>query len=274
MTAKEYWDNEFNKWKEWIKKGSKPEEFPLNDWNIPSDKLLNSKWQWGNCKHSSEIMPEPYWGNPINPSFIFVNINPARVDTFNSQQSNFNRFKLTYYDIAASNQLNLNETQNWHNERFQWAKNIDKSSDEKIGLSIELIPWHSKSASNVTKYILDNRNSVLNNIKRFSKQLPKTGLFKNTFIVRSAAFMDLLQHKEWADYFQANETKHFALAKEGIIDKPISFLSTARFKQEHGNSEFLIFHGGASNDMPKLNYLLIGTKFNLENYLLSRNDGD
>lgn len=208
MAAKEYWDNEFNKWKEWIQKGSKPEEFLLKDWIIPSDKLIKSKWQWGNCKHSSEIMPEPYWGNPTDPSFIFVNINPATVDTFNSQQSNFNRFDLNYYDIAASNKLNLTNTQNWHNERFQWAKNIDELSFKETGLSIELIPWHSKSASNVTKYIFENKTSVLYNIKNFSKQLTKTGIFKNTFYSQICSIYGFIKTKRMGNLFsnKRNET--------------------------------------------------------------------
>jgi hypothetical protein len=169
--------------------------------------------------------------------------------------------------------LNLIDTQNWHSERFQWAKNLGGLSDNNIGLSIELIPWHSRTASNVTKYIINNRKSVLENIKRFSKQLPTEGLFKNTFIVRSAAFMDLLQHKDFADYFQTNETKHFILAKKGTINKPISFLSSAKFKSEHGNTDFLIFHGGSSNDMPSLDYILIGTKYNLEDFMSARTFG-
>lgn len=274
MTAKEYWDVEFDKWKEWIQLGSNPKEFPFKDWSFPSDKLKKGKWQWGSCKHSSEILPEPYWGNPIDPPFIFININPARVDSLDGEQANFVRNELKYYDIAARNKLNLIETQNWHDARFKWAQDIEEITLDKCGLSIELVPWHSKSASNVTKYIFENRNSVINNIKCFSKQLPKTGIFKNTFIVRSAAFMDLLQHKELADYFQIQEIKHFTLAKEGVINKPISFLSTAKFKQEHGNTEFLIFHGGASNDMPPMNYILMDTTLKLKEYLLLRNAND
>lgn len=271
--SKEYWDKRFRQWKEWIDRGSKENDFPWKDeWPLPDDKVKKEKWKWGNCIQSSKILPEPYWGNPLDPSVVFININPGKVSDLNSNQVNYAQMReYDYYLIASENKLKLLPTQKFHQDRFAWAAAQDVKINLKKGLSVELIPWHSeKAAGDVNKYIINNRKAVLNNLKRFAEVLPKTGCFKNTFIVRSAAFMDLLDKKDFGDYFELRNIKHNILAREGHINKPISFLSIVKLKQIYGGAEFLIFHGGQNNDMPSLSYRVLEAKKSLKDFLNDR----
>jgi hypothetical protein len=267
--AKEYWENRFNEWKSWMRQGSNEKDFPWNDWNYPNDVLRKENWHWQNCRHSAHILPEPYWGNPIDPSIVFVNINPGKVDALQGVQANFSnsREDISYYHIASRNHLHLNETQKWHQNRFNWANEFSTSIDSKKGLSIELIPWHSKSASDVTNYIIENRQAVIENLIRFSKILPKTGVFKNTFIVRSAAFMNLLDNQDFASYFHIEQMKHHVLAKSGHIDKPISFMSILNFKDAYDSARFIVFHGGSNNQLPSKDYVVLETGKSLKAFL-------
>lgn len=268
--ARKYWDDRFNDWRNWMSKGGIESDFPwIKDWNFPKDALKKDSWKWGNSKHSAHIIPEPYWGNPIDPSVVFVNINPGKVSDISSPQAEISKisFDLSYFEIAAKNHFNLTATQNWHSKRFKWAHGLDSNIDPLKGLSIELIPWHSESASDVTKYIIENRKSVIENLIRFEKTLPKKGIFKDTFVVRSAAFMDLLNIEDFASYFQIEKMKHHILSRKGHIDKPISFLTIVYFKKKYGNTRFIIFHGGSNNDMPSIDYLVQGTDKTLKEYL-------
>lgn len=272
-TPKEYWDERFNQWKKWVKNGSEYKDFPWTNWEYPSDKLKNKKWKWGNHKHSVNILPEPYWGNPTQPSVIFININPGAVEVVGGVQDDLSKLnKFNYYQIAAENKLKINVTQDWHQKRFKWVSGLgDESINPSDGLSIELIPWHSKSASDITNYIMENGSAVIDNLIRFQKVLPNKGLFSNTFIVRSAAFMDLLEKEVFAKYFDLTKITHFSLARKRVILKPMSFLTCVRFKKKFGGTEFLIFHGGSSNQMPPLDYILIEKQKTLKLFLETRN---
>ncbi|MCX6230913.1 MAG: hypothetical protein NTZ33_05165 [Bacteroidetes bacterium] len=272
FSAKEYWDNNIKEWIKWRKENGGQDNFPWKGWIFPKDKVINSKWKWGNHDHSSNLLPEPYWGNSIDPSVVFLNINPGSVNNNKSNQSLIKEIeKFTYFDIAASNKLNLFATQNFHKARFEWASMINKNIKSDKGLCIELIPWHSKSSSVVTNYIIDNRKSIFENIMRFQPILPKNGIFKNTFIVRSASFMDLLDKEDFSEKFDLKTLKHFILAKTNHIDKPISFLSIVFLKKKYKYSKFLIFHGGANNNMPSLNYTVLETNKKLKEFLNMNN---
>jgi len=269
--ARKYWDEKYNEWKIWIMNGGVPDSFPWSsEWKFPEDKQKNDKWKWGNCLHSARILPEPYWGNPINPCAVFININPGEVNDPSSPQALPPAHSHSYFDIAHKNALHLQNTENWHLKRFKWAEKLNTSIKANNCLSVELIPWHSKAASDVTKYIINNRAVIIANLKRFAQILPEKGLLKNTFIVRSAAFMDLLSQKDFSEYFDVKNMTHHMLARKGTIEKPISFLSIIQLKKEHGGTNFLIFHGGASNELPPLNYWVMDKNMTLKDFIQTK----
>jgi hypothetical protein len=260
----EHWNELFNLWKEW-KKGGFVEPFPWKLWPKPNDEQLNNEWRWGNCLHSSHILPEPYWGNAKNPQAIFININPGKVSETIGSQADFNQFDLTYNQIASNNALGLTQTNDWHLKRFQWAQSIDNQITADKCLSVELIPWHSEKAADVTRYILQNSDSVINNLRIFANILPTKGPFINTFIVRAAVFMNLLENNDFGKYFNLKTLRHFTLCR-GNLPIPTSFMSEVFLNKEHGGSRFIVFYGGASNQMPPPNYSLLETRSTLSKY--------
>ena len=244
-------------------------------WLCPNDgKTKDEKWKWGNTEHAFNVLPEPYWGNINDPSVIFININPgANYDITNAGQLYSETHSSTAYDAIASNIFNQRETEDWHRARFKWAQEIDNSLIVENGLSIELIPWHSKKSSDIAKYIENNTLPIINNINRFAKILPSTGIFKDSFIVRSAAFMDLLDKKEFYQNLHITKIENFSLAKKGLILKPISFLTIVQVNIDKDSKKikFLVFHGGASNKLPPKEYIVLEKNVTLENFLLNNN---
>ena len=272
VSAKKYWDQRFLEWNKWIKKGGQRSEFPLKNWKYPTDRLKDQKWKWGNHNHSVYLLPEPYWGNSVNPSVVFVNINPGAVKEKGSIHEDYKTLKkYSYYKLASKNVLNNKHADDWHRKRFNWASKLDTSIDPLNGLSVELIPWHSKGARDVTSYILENGQAVIENLLRFVDILPTENIFRNTFIVRSAVFMDLLNRDFFIKYFNKSTVKNLTLARKGNIIKPISFLTQIRLLEEHGYSKFLVFHGGASNMMPLNEYLILDEGVSLKDYLRAEN---
>jgi len=260
-----HWNHLFDQWKNWKQSNFTGPSPWINIWPTPNDVQLNNNWRWGNCLHSSHILPEPYWGNATNPQAIFININPGKVSEPVGLQANFNQFGLTYNAIASNNELGLTQTNDWHLKRFKWAKSIANQIEADNCLSVELIPWHSAKAADVTDYILNNSASVIDNLRIFANILPDKGPFRNTFIVRAAVFMNLLETRVFGNYFNRETLRHFTLCR-GNLPIPTSFMSEVFLHKEHGGSRFIVFYGGASNQMPPPNYSLLETGSRLSNY--------
>lgn len=274
--AREYWNLRLAQWILWKSQGAFLENYPWSDeWPCPFDApRTNRIWSWGNCVHTTAILPEPYWGNIIDPSVVFININPGCVTDLHSPQIAIPQNENVQYEqIASGNLWALHATQNWHDRfRNSWAISLLNGIEEfRGGLSVELVPWHSKSSSDVRKYILENPEVVLRNLFRFLDVLPSRGVFRKTFVVRSADFMRLLCDDRFSSYFEIIGLRQYTLAREGFVAMSVSFMAVVRLRKEHGDPEFIIFYGGANNSLPSLDYLVLGENMTLREFLLRRN---
>lgn len=144
----------------WVKNGEIPPE--------------ESHWMAANDKLCSELMPEPYLGNPYNCSVVIMNYNPGADDydikgkdsddyrndpahhsSLDKPESMCYHYARNYRDrVAAGGYLGRcvdpmydksGLTQSgkcWWCKRLNWIKELEPRSD-KLPFAIELCGWHS-----------------------------------------------------------------------------------------------------------------------------------
>lgn len=182
-----YWEEFVS---EWFKAGGKP-SFPLKGWTDP-DPVLG-------CV--SKYLPEPWWGNdgdeePLHS--VVINYNPGEGGP-NQEYSKLKHWYKSSYanDIVKTVGANLlTATADWHNSKralpildaLHDLKYISDPYGLRNHLSIELIPWHTKSVNtSYWKYFDQNIVEIYEHVLKFaaneSKRIANAKL-KNKVLLR------------------------------------------------------------------------------------------
>lgn len=183
-----YWEQFVNEWFN-AQAGRKP-VCRLKCWTEP-DPVLGSV---------SKYLPEPWWGNdgdeePLHS--VVINYNPGEGGP-NQEYSKLKYWYKSSYanDIVKTVGANLlTATADWHNSKralpildaLHDLKYISDPYGLKNHLSIELIPWHTKTTGKIKTYIHDNIEQVYEHCLKFaaneSKRIANEKL-KNKVILR------------------------------------------------------------------------------------------
>lgn len=187
----EYWDKFVNEWKNqsWA-------NINRLGWETPTfygNDIVNNP---GIC--TTEFLPEPWWGNngmhPLHS--VVINFNPGNagnIQQLSNPSSGISKIGL-YNDFINENAKTyiagklsptcqvfpyLQKSNNWHfvkraRKMFDALKNLGTSYPNfnlHNHLSIELIPWHSKSVnSEFYKYVAHNRIAIFEHCIKFAAE--------------------------------------------------------------------------------------------------------
>lgn len=269
MTELEQYKNYWNEWhQQWYHSLSDKSASNVSGWTIPKDN--------GGNKHSiHEYFPEPFWGNVDSKNLkgLFLNINPGQ----GGEEQNFvrshnpvvkslyenkqNNYSDTVYELCQ-NRLYL--TTNWmYEKRVSWLNDLLKKEGEPEvdifnTILCDLIPWHTKSKSDIAKYIQKKHQQslivqkVILPLARIAKTVE--GVLNNIVIVRSSLFLDILNASDEIRTFVGEPKEFVVLDTRRTFSKMNSFLSIVEIEQ----TKFLIFSGGASMALPDVDYEVAG----------------
>lgn len=200
--------------------------YNLSQWKYPG--FNNSDPKNNPNDPTIQYLPEPWWGNngmhPLHS--VIINFNPAvggdvqkNNDLNNSKYSTYVnahiRDYISYIQQNPKQKIIKNtdflQTCDWHySKRAKWiyeaitqiyhCPNNQLSNNLSLHnhLSVELIPWHSKSAtSDFNKYVAKNRNAIFEHSVKFAAEASKcikNPILRNVVIVRmsSSAFKQCL----------------------------------------------------------------------------------
>lgn len=158
----DYWDQWHKEW--YLQVKSTPQKLTsINGWPIPEGNGGNTNDIW-------RYFPEPYWGNPFPTELtaVFLNLNPGKggdgqdikistkdpIDTYNSKNQVYSE---TVIDLIKNP---CYPTTGWLiSQRVFWLncllKNLGMDHDKTISniISGDLVPWHTKTVSEIKPYI-------------------------------------------------------------------------------------------------------------------------
>lgn len=200
--------------------------YNLSQWKYPG--FNNSDPKNNPNDPTIQYLPEPWWGNdgthPLHS--VIINFNPGKGDKV-QYNNDLNNSKYSAYVNAhirdyisyiqrnpkqkIPNNTDFLQTCDWHySRRAKWiyeaitpiygCSNYLLSNNLSLHnhLSVELIPWHSKSAmSDFHKYVASNRNAIFEHSVKFAAEASKcinNPILRNVVIVRmsSSAFKQCL----------------------------------------------------------------------------------
>jgi len=235
----------------------------INGWEVPEIKGGNANPMW-------HYFPEPYWGTLDMDEIrgLFLNINPGEGDKNQDFKNNSESLvKATYenashdycHTVSMLSNIRNNPTTNWmYKNRINWLQKLYKNN--KIDISgyvfFDLVPWHSKSKSDIMKYALKNSDSIIEDVIKPISILAKevvTPELRNKIIVRGSTFLDILNCNQ--DFHS-----HITSIEECVVlDRTLkcSKLSSLLSIIKMYDTDFYVFSGGASMHLPNLDYDVI-----------------
>lgn len=258
-----YWDDWHCDWNSNII--NNPEKIK-NDWIVPKE----------NDNNGIQIkfyFPEPYWGNPCSEKLdaIFLNINPGKggekqninytdKDLFQPFK-NYNKYSPTVADLCKFSDY---ETTKWMFKwRIKWLRKLLKDDTINVSniLCADLIPWHTKTKSDIKDYAVKNEtpkniiNFVINPLSSIAQSQSIRKEMRGKVIVRSSLILDVLN--EFVK--QKNEIKIDNIEEYVVIDKSSKF---AKFNSyltifEINKTIFFIFSGGSNSALPDTEYIVL-----------------
>lgn len=227
----DYWDRFVQEWIEYNIICTSPnwkDYSTLKEWAYPKFNNDCTPFNKGLNDPTIHYLPEPWWGNdgthPLHS--VIINFNPGNGgkvqynnDLNNSEYSAYVnahiRDYISYIQRNPNQKIPDNkdflQTCDWHySRRAKWiyeaitpiygCSNYQLSNNLSLHnhLSVELIPWHSKSAtSDFHKYVASNRNAIFEHSVKFAAEASKcinNPTLRNVVIVRmsSSAFKQCL----------------------------------------------------------------------------------
>lgn len=227
----DYWDRFVQEWIEYNINCTSPNwknYSTLKEWAYPKFNNDCTPFNKGLNDPTIQYLPEPWWGNngmhPLHS--VVINFNPGEGgkvqynnDLNNSGYSTYVNAHIRDYisyiqrnpKQKISNNNDFLQTCDWHySRRAKWiyeaitpiygCSNYQLSNNLSLHnhLSVELIPWHSKSAtSDFHRYVATNRNAIFEHSVKFAAEASKcinNPILRNVVIVRmsSSAFKQCL----------------------------------------------------------------------------------
>ena len=193
-----YWDRFYEAWRH-------------NDINA----LKGMGWSEPNFDGSNNnktihYLPEPWWGysgDTVGLNSVIVNFNPGPAGHDQERQKFHCRWPYSRYvreqvldsDNGIQNP-DILKTNKWHSEhranriREALESYVDQSKfNLKNHLSIELIPWHSRSSKDIVNYCAKNRTTIFEHSIKFAAEASKhidNAILKNVVLMRmSSSFL-------------------------------------------------------------------------------------
>lgn len=205
----EYWDKFVEEWLDYVINNTLSTNNQWNSHIINNGKYYNlSQWKYPGFNNSDpknnpndptiQYLPEPWWGNngkhPLHS--VVINFNPGNagnIQQLSNPSSGISKIGL-YNDFINENAKTyiagklsptcqvfpyLQKSNNWHfvkraRKMFDALKNLGTSYPNfnlHNHLSIELIPWHSKSVnSEFYKYVAHNRIAIFEHCIKFAAE--------------------------------------------------------------------------------------------------------
>lgn len=267
MTAINDYINYWDKWHcDWNSKIINNPDKIFNDWIVP------------NVNDNNGILikfyfPEPYWGNPCSENLdaIFLNINPGKggekqnikyadKDLFNPF-INYKKYSQTVADLCKFSDY---DTTKWMFKwRIKWLRKLLKNETIDVSniLCSDLIPWHTKSKSDIKDYAVQNEtpkniiNFVINPLSNIAKSENIREEMRGKVIVRSSLLLDVLN--EFVK--QKNEIQIDSIEEYVVIDKGAKFSKFNSYLTifKINNTYFFIFSGGSNSALPDVEYTVL-----------------
>ncbi len=257
-----YWDDWHSEWFKEIKSNSPAK---IKEWKVPYEK-------GGNDSPICQYFPEPYWGIISQQTkAIFLNINPAgggkeqdvkEIGNVTSQLYDaFTLSKEKYSDtikLLSNNDNRYYLTTKWMQEkRVNWLNTIFGNTSLTVSdiFCADLIPWHTRTKSDIQNYITDDENikqiieQVINPLTNIAKSID--GVMKGKVIVRSSMLLDIL-NSECGKKIKPTNVEEFVVVDKGdnSFTKFNSYLTVLEIEE----TKFYIFSGGSSMALPSSTY--------------------
>jgi hypothetical protein len=259
-----YWDDWHSEWFKEIKSNNPAK---IKEWKVPYEK-------GGNANPICQYFPEPYWGIISQQTkAIFLNINPAgggeeqdikEIGNVTSQLYDaYILSKEKYSDtikLLSNNDNRYYLTTKWMQEkRVNWLNTIFGNTSLTVSdiFCADLIPWHTRSKSDIQNYIQDIENikqiieQVINPLANIAQSID--GVMKGKVIVRSGMLLDIL-NSESGKEIKTTNIEEFVVIDKGskCFSKFNSYLTVLEIEKV----KFYVFSGGSSMALPNSTYLV------------------
>ncbi|MEI7597350.1 MAG: hypothetical protein WCK02_16495 [Bacteroidota bacterium] len=261
----EYWDDWHSEWFTKIKSNN-PKD--IKGWNVPYEK-------GGNENQICKYFPEPFWGCITNDTkAVFLNINPGgggieqditEIGNVTSQlYDTFTLSKEKYSEtikVLSDKENRYYPTTKWMQEkRVNWLNKILGNSSLIVSdiFCADLIPWHTKTKSDIQNYIQDNKNikqiieQVINPLANIAQSID--GVMKGKVIVRSGMLLDIL-NSESGKEIKSNNVEEFVVIDK--VKKSFSKFNSYLTVLEIEGTKFFVFSGGSSMALPNSTYFVL-----------------
>lgn len=260
-----YWDEWHNEWFNGFKSNC---PIKIKEWKVPYEK-------GGNDCPICQYFPEPFWGIISQQTkAIFLNINPAGggkeqdikgIGNITSQL--YDAFVLSKEKYSDTIKLLSNSdnryylTTKWMQEkRVNWLNTIFGNTSLTVSdiFCADLIPWHTRTKSDIQNYIQDLENikqiieQVINPLTKIAQSIE--GVMKGKVIVRSSMLLDIL-NSENGKKIKPNSFGEFVVIDKGnkCFSKFNSYLTVLEIEK----TKFYIFSGGSSMALPNSTYFVM-----------------
>jgi len=274
----EYWDKWHCKWWNNREKVGNIGEWPTPD-NILGDKDSNG--------FSVDYYPEPYYyrfsptynGNNINDivlplDAIFLSINPGGAGLIDLKSNHDSHLIKGYMESAEKYSFNLknllkyksgtDSTNSFVEHRENRANELiykKKPVNQAKVLCVDLVPWHTKNQSEISKYIINNAENILKYIliplaNIANNDIDEKSKLHRKIFIRGVSFRDVINaiskllSPEKYDK-RKNQIKYYSIFEDdGVFIKRFSSIVTV---VNALNCTFYIFTGGQGMKFPPLN---------------------
>jgi hypothetical protein len=135
-----------------------------------------------------DFLPEPYIGNPNNPTAVFLNYNPGPViECFQHRKDgrfiHKNKAHLNYSDFAKNNDYLIDNKGFWGTRRTFLSRLSNIPFEETSFFALEICPWHSDTFKLSKKDLDVTLNYLQNNVLNIAEAVASTSHFKSIFSV-------------------------------------------------------------------------------------------